>query len=865
MDEFPIEQPPASSSSEPMTPVDADPFAPLTEGERSGPPSDMSSAATDQDDSDTLERLPCPQQGLTTANFRHRKYGLPSRFWLWRAAHGTVSGVTARYEVTKPDGSPDKVVLPWSFGRRYWTDRLGTTHDVTGWHLKGWPEPRPLFGLDQLQARPDVPVVVVEGEKKVEGGAALFPDFVFTTSQGGSNAAAKSDWLVMRGRIVLIWGDNDNPGRAYAADVARLAKEAGAKTVAIVDVPKEWPKSWDLADPPPNGVTFAQLQAMLDAALARSATEMPDGFRMTAEGLVFDDEPTGKNSLPSAVRIAAPFEVVAETCDESGEGWGLLLEWRDRAGRRHRLLVSRQLIHQQGNQIAEQLEHAGLSCGVGRMEHDLLKRYFGGVRARRLLRSVTRTGWHQTERGPVFVLPGGETFGRQGAEVILQPELASLDNACQPAGNLADWQHTVATWAEGNDRAALYLSASFTGPLLALMGEPSGGFHLHGDSRTGKSTLLLGAASVWGRPAAEAQLRVWRGTANGLEATAAITTDTLLCLDEIGQAHGHEVGETIYMLGNEAGKLRASRAGTARPRHSWRLIFLSTGEVTLAQKIAEANKRVTAGLDVRMVNVPADAGEGMGVFQDLHGFANAAALVEALREAALAQYGTAARVFLTRLVEERAENEAALRDRLAALRDSFLANYVPQAATGQVRSVARRFALVAAAGEMARDYGVLPWAAGEAMRACGACFSAWLTKRGGTGPAEEAAALAQVRAFFEKHGEARFTPLLPPNHTEEAVAPEVTRTANRAGFRRFPDGMLEYLVLPEAWTGEVCQGFDPTWVADLLAERGLLQPGKDGKRSDSLRISGLGKLRVYRVSGAILGHDGSTEVAGTAR
>ena len=50
--------------------------------------------------------------------------------------------------------------------------------------------------------------------------------------------------------------------------------------------------------------------------------------------------------------------------------------------------------------------------------------------------------------------------------------------------------------------------------------------------------------------------------------------------------------------------------------------------------MGEAGKRATAGLEVRLVNLPANAGAGMGVFQNLHDRPSAAALVEELREGA---------------------------------------------------------------------------------------------------------------------------------------------------------------------------------------------------------------------------------------
>ncbi len=837
----------------------ADPFAPLTDADRARAAEIPAGGGGDAGDDDDLTMLPCADAVPPASFFRYGDLPEPSGVWVYRAADGAPVAVAARYDGTAADGTPAKDVRPWTFGRRIWTDRKGKAQDRTGWHPKAPPTPRPLYGLDGLAARPAAPVLVTEGEKAADAASAIFPDLVCITSQGGSKAPDKSDWTPLQGRCVTIWPDQDEPGAVYAAKVADLAKLAGAMSVRTVEVPTDWPKGWDLADALPDGVVPGRLTELLDDAPDGVAAEMPPRFRMTGEGLFFDPPPPEKGDAPPPIFIAAPFRVVGETRTDAGESWGVFLRWRDREGRPHQWAIPRRLIHRPGNEIAEELEHAGLSCGPDARAHDLLKRFVGGVKAPRLLRCVTRTGWHQGEAAPVFVLPGGEAFGRGAADTILQADDARADAAYRAMGNLAGWQRDVAALAVGNDRLALFLSAAFAGPLLDVLGEPSGGLHLVGDSRTGKSTAAVVAASVWGKPTADAQLRAWRGTANGLEGTAAETADALLILDEMGQADGREVGDVVYMLANEAGKQRASRTGSARRRQSWRTLFLSTGEITLAQKMGEAGKRAMAGLEVRLVNLPANAGAGMGVFQNLHGRPNPAALAEELRGAARAHHGIAARVFLARLAHERATNAAELRDTLDAMRASFIAKHVPAGAAGQVTSVAGRFALIGAAGELARDYGVLPWPKGEAWRAAGACFSAWLAERGGAGSGEDAAALAQVRAFLEAHGESRFTQLVRREAENDPSAPDQARTVNRAGFRRRGDSgdgeRWEYLILPEAWKADVCKGLDAKRTADLLAARGWLLDSTPRHRAARVTISGEGKRRVYIVSGAILGDD----------
>ena len=90
---------------------------------------------------------------------------------------------------------------------------------------------------------------------------------------------------------------------------------------------------------------------------------------------------------------------------------------------------------------------------------------------------------------------------------------------------------------------------------------------------------------------------------------------------------------------------------------------------------------------------------------------------------------------------------------------AFRAKYVPQVADGQVLRVCDRFGVVAAAGELARAFGIVPWNEGEAIAAGAKAFTAWLDSRGGLEAGEVLAAVSQVRLFIEQHGEARFEPL----------------------------------------------------------------------------------------------------------
>ncbi len=783
---------------------------------------------------------------------------LPRRavtIWTYRDAHGRP--LCARVRFDRDDGGKD--ILPYTYGRRVWTDRSDVRQDVTGWHFKEPGKPLPLYGLDRLAAAPEAPVLLVEGEKTADAAAELFPDHVVITSQGGSKAPSRSDWSPLARRVVTIWPDADDAGIGYAEAVIPLLREAGASFVRRVTLPFDLPKGWDLADELPlplaGGDDRAALRAILEeAGPASSNVKMPDGFRMTARGLFFQPEAKGEGEPPPRVFVAAPFDIVAETNDGGGLGWGLLLRWLDRDGRVHEWAVPRRLIHGDGRELAGELEDAGLSCSVSGVTR--LRQFIGSVRTDRRLRCVERTGWHKTDGGHVFILPGGHTFGGGATNVVFQSTRAATGRDFAASGTLEDWKREVAALTIGNSRLALFLAASFAGPLLDVAGEQSGGLHLVGKSQSGKSTAALIAGSVWGRGDRDGQVRQWRGTANGIEGIASETSDTVLILDEMGQAEAREIGEIVYMLSNSSGKQRAGRGGEARQRKSWRTLFLSTGELTLSAKLAEAGKKVMAGQEVRLVNLPADAGAKMGVFEKLHGKASARELAEHFRDAARRHYGTASRAFLTALVHDRTKDLDGLLLVLKEMREGFVAEFVPQGADGQVGSVATRFALIAAAGELAIHYCVLPWPRGEARRAAAECFRAWLGLRGSVTAGEDEQALAQVRGFIEAHGESRFTVLgaAPLNALGQPIE---SRTINRVGFReRIGAGDAErwdYLILPEAWRNEVCKGLDAEAAAKVLVDRDLLRRDPDQRLTIKRSLPDHGRIRVYVIKGDILG------------
>lgn len=515
--------------------------------------------------------------------------------------------------------------------------------------------------------------------------------------------------------------------------------------------------------------------------------------------------------------------VKAKTRDEKSGEWGRLLEWSDDDGVIHRWAMPMELLQGDGSDVRRELSRQGLSIAPSKTARDYLASYLSVWPVDARARCVDRLGWH----GGVYLTPT-ETIGADAEEVVFQNAHA-VEPAFSVAGTLADWQANVARLAVGNSRMVFAISVSLAGPLADIAGEDSGGFHLRGASSSGKSTALKVAASVWGKP--EAYRRLWRATANGLEGLAALHNDGVLILDELSQIDPKEAGASAYMLANGQGKARSSRNGMARQAARWRVIFLSAGEVSLSQLITTAGGKSNAGQEIRLADIAADAGAGMGSFEALNSLPTPSGLSDALSVACAQYHGAIGVEWLHKIVGDRPR----LADVVANAMTAFVAAAVPAESSGQVMRVARRFALVAVAGELATDYGLTGWSVGEASKSAQKCFDAWLEGFGGAGNREGRNTLAQVRAFFEAHGSSRF---------EAIDAPENQRVINRVGYyRQQPDGQRQFLVMPESFQREICSGLDHKMAEKELLDRGWIERGGDGRATQKLR--GLSRVYVF--------------------
>lgn len=559
---------------------------------------------------------------------------------------------------------------------------------------------------------------------------------------------------------------------------------------------------------------------------------LPDGFRYMKGGAIEFLSPRKTEDGDEVwAWLCSPIEVIAETRGEDEKGWGLLLRVHSPDGVWHTAAMSRALFMSDGGEWLALLFNLGLRLTAARAGKERLRALLAMTSTPKRARTATRSGWYNAN---TFVLPD-EAFGGYAGEHIVYQPLHPLPHAYRTRGTLSGWRREVAARAIGNSRLVFAISAAFAGPFLQPLNIEGGGFHIRGDSSKGKSVALWTAGSVWGGGPMKGFIRSWRTTDNGLESQAVQHSDTILLLDEMGEASGNVVAKTIYMLANGVGKQRAGIAGEGRPAAEFRTLFLSTGEVSLSVKMAEDGLAAMAGQETRFVDLVADAGANMGLFENIHDAASPAAFADSITATCGEHYGHAAREFLRRLLENPDEAFAEARCLMAA----FVSRVCPKGSDGQIERAAKRFAIVAAAGEIASQWGILPWPDGTAMETVARMFREWLDRRGTGGSLEGAKAIAQVRSMIERHGASRFVPWCPGEMPPVPSMP----VQNRMGFVRRNGEAATFYVMPEAFKREICKGLDPARVSRELVKIGAIAPDSNRKTSTVVRLPGIGSVR----------------------
>jgi putative DNA primase/helicase len=446
------------------------------------------------------------------------------------------------------------------------------------------------------------------------------------------------------------------------------------------------------------------------------------------------------NSLTNKIkledhRVCAPVKVSALTATREDTEYGWLVEFTSRNGHTKRYSISARHFAGRGDEVLGELLALGLE--VERKYRTKVLDYIASVHPEGRFKAALTAGWYNG--GNIFVLPneviGAEDVWYQGKDEF---------NPYTKAGKFEDWQSCVAAPAKGNPNLIVALCGSFAGPLFKLFGVPGGGLHWFGPTTIGKTTALEVAQSTWGSPNFR---RTWEATAVGLQAMAALHTDTLMVMDEIHMVDPKVLDPMIYALINGYGKSRGNIHASSRPAARWRVLVLSSGEVSSETQLAIGGFTVRTGQTIRILDIPVEG--KFGAFDLLHGARNGAKFADTLKDNAAQHYGHAGPLFVSALI--RANKEGLnLQDDLAGIQKGFQPVNEPQ------RRVSRIFAILALAGELAVRWELLPWEQGEATQACTLLFNRW-QKYVPVNAAPERKILGIIADVIARFGDSKFS------------------------------------------------------------------------------------------------------------
>jgi hypothetical protein len=222
---------------------------------------------------------------------------------------------------------------------------------------------------------------------------------------------------------------------------------------------------------------------------------------------------------------------------------------------------------------------------------------------------------------------------------------------------------------------------------------------------------------------------------------------------------------------------------------------------------------------------------------------------------AMRLHGAVGRAWLQYLVDLGPDETQA---RLLKNREEWLAlpaiAAVRASATGQVRSVINRFALVASGLRMAIEAGLLPWTVEDTDLGIAACMTRWAAGRKGRLDlaGEMVSAVEQIRSILAADLQGRFIHLrLDEDKALDYVSGADTAKRDTLGFVK----NKRILVDPTAWKDDLCAGFDPKKTAQHLRAEGFLiaDEGKLQRQEKVLRGENTVKERFYCLDMSILG------------
>jgi len=428
------------------------------------------------------------------------------------------------------------------------------------------------------------------------------------------------------------------------------------------------------------------------------------------------------DSSDSTVKIGL-FSIIASCYDEEGGNYGIIIQiTTNHDNRTHRifftkleLLTNPKVFHRlidRGFAVpvkdepgikCEKCDKTGKAVNGTKIFSDFLARH----QPENHIPYVTNLGYKPAFHGYSFpegiYLSSTESSKFQPKEIYYPA--GSENHPSKLLGTYQGWQSNVADKATEGAIPSFVLMYSMASMLLPFTDLGTLFLHLWGKSSCGKSLMLQLAGSIYGsgvdpRVDNGSMIQKWNTTALAIQTTAAKFDGSLLLLDEIGECDDKEFQNIIYQVNSGVGKARVSSTGEGKETSSWKLLGVSSGELSGFSKLAQGGVAQKEGEAVRFLDIHIKD-------QIFPGEADPAAFVESLKEACGKEGGHASRVFISQLLAKAESEEALSKTVMQDIEKALAILSEGNSFDSLERRVMRHFALVAVAGKYAVEFGIL--------------------------------------------------------------------------------------------------------------------------------------------------------------
>jgi len=451
-------------------------------------------------------------------------------------------------------------------------------------------------------------------------------------------------------------------------------------------------------------------------------TTVPYGWSLDSKGVYTIDEESDEKLK---IKVSGPCWVegfARDLSEPDSKSWGAVIRWIDRDNQLHERAVPTSKFNEPGATLCQELANGGLKVISGNEKK--LMRFLSSFECVKRMQCVDKLGWIDDPEGKLaFVLPNTVITSKAAdfpEKIIFQPETFSQSSmTIRQSGTLDEWKSNVVDNCASSKYLTFCLCLAFVAPLLKFVSNvQSFGFHPYGRSSVGKTTGAQASASAWGCGADPADapdrafIRKWNATINGMEGICAAHNDVLACLDEIGTCDAQNFGKLVYDIFGGVGKTALNQKRELKPIRTWRIVLLSTGEVSVKQRIEERGTKAKAGQLLRLIDI--DITE---VLTDEN-----QCTMDLVKQRCAQFYGTAGPAFVQAIVTN--TGSADLRRKIDQLMLSSLDKFPKLKSPEELRTT-KAFALVMVAGLLAQEILNLPLTLKQISDAVLHVFNAW--------------------------------------------------------------------------------------------------------------------------------------------